>query len=72
MEKNITLRGGQVFVLKYWKHLASIWAEGKVDPTIVVTHEIDLKDIDQAYDKMGNIKDNIIKPCIITKNAKGL
>jgi len=61
MEKGITVRGGQVFVQKYWKQLLQYFQEGKVDPTFVITHEMPLEKADEAYRMFDKREDGAIK-----------
>jgi len=57
MEKGLTMRGGQVFVQKYWKELLGYIEQGKVDPTFVITHVMPLEHAAQAY-KLFDAKEN--------------
>ncbi len=34
---------------KYWHHLLDLVRSGKLDPTIVITHELPLEDAPHAY-----------------------
>jgi threonine dehydrogenase-like Zn-dependent dehydrogenase len=68
MEKNITTRGGQVFIQKYWKKLLGYIREGKFDPTFVITHRFSMDELARAYDMFDKKEDKVIK-VIITPSA---
>jgi len=61
MEKSLTVRGGQVFVQKYWKQLLGYIEAGKVDPTFIITHHLPLSRADVAYRMFDKREDNIVK-----------
>jgi threonine dehydrogenase-like Zn-dependent dehydrogenase len=69
MEKNITVRGGQVHVQSYWKELLGYIQQGKVDPTFVISHRMSLDDADKAYRIFDKKEDNAVK--IILKPSLG-
>jgi len=77
MEKAITMRGGQVFVQKYWHELLHYIESGQFDPTFVITHRFEsLEDIPQAYRMFNKRQDGMIKvlidvsPSSRTKNVQ--
>jgi len=49
MEKGITMRGSQVPLHKYWKNILELIESGKVDPTFLISHRMDLNDAAEAY-----------------------
>ncbi|EFJ47484.1 hypothetical protein VOLCADRAFT_101983 [Volvox carteri f. nagariensis] len=55
MEKGLTLKAGQTPVQKYWHQLLDMVKTGKLDPTMVITHELPIEDAPHAY-KMFNDK----------------
>jgi threonine dehydrogenase-like Zn-dependent dehydrogenase len=61
MEKGLTMRGGQVFVQKYWQELLSYIESGKFDPTFMITHTYPLEQAAEAYRKFAHQEDNCIK-----------
>lgn len=61
MEKGLTMRGGQVFVHKYWKQLLSYIEEGKFDPTFLISHTMPLERGGEAYRIFGHQQDNSVK-----------
>ena len=61
MEKSLTVRGGQVFVQKYWKQLLEIFIKGEVDPTFMLTHNMPLKEAAKAYELFDSKSDGAIK-----------
>jgi threonine dehydrogenase-like Zn-dependent dehydrogenase len=67
MEKGLTMRGGQVFVQRYWKDLLGYIERGEFDPTVIVTHTMPLGRCPDAYDMFCYHKDNMIKCVLKTK-----
>jgi len=67
MEKNIVLRGGQVHVQRYWKHLLQLVLDGKVDPTFVISHTKPLEEAEEAYRIFDNHEDNVLKIILKTQ-----
>ena len=67
MEKGLTLRGGQVFVQKYWKRLYEIIRSGDFDPTFVITNEFPLEQTPEAYDLFDKKRDGVIKVILKTQ-----
>lgn len=61
MEKSITVRGGQVFVQKYWTKLLEYIERGDVDPRFVITHTMPLEKAEEAYRMFDSKEDNSIK-----------
>jgi threonine dehydrogenase-like Zn-dependent dehydrogenase len=61
MEKAIVVRGGQVFVQRYWKQLLQYIRDGKVDPSFVVTHTMPLDRAPEAYKLFDEHKDFVLK-----------
>lgn len=61
MEKGITLVGSQVHVQKYWNKLLDFIESGKVDPTFVISHYMDLAEADEAYRIFDEKEDNALK-----------
>lgn len=61
MEKGQTMRGGQVFVHKYWRQLLSYIEEGKFDPTFLISHTMPLERAAEAYNIFGHQEDNSVK-----------
>jgi threonine dehydrogenase-like Zn-dependent dehydrogenase len=61
MEKGLTVSSGQTPVHKYWKDLLRKVLNKELDPTIVVTHELPLKDASKAYQMFNDKTDNVIK-----------
>ncbi|KAL6048404.1 Glutathione-dependent formaldehyde dehydrogenase [Balamuthia mandrillaris] len=61
MEKGLTMRGGQVFVQKYWKKLLEFIENGQVDPSLVITHHMSLDDITKAYSMFDQKQENVLK-----------
>lgn len=66
MEKGITLRGGHVWVQKYWKDLLKL-IEGGFDPTSIYTHVLDFSDVVEAYKTVKQRDDDVVKVLLRTK-----
>ncbi|KAL2649603.1 hypothetical protein R1flu_017731 [Riccia fluitans] len=61
MEKSQTMRGGQTPVQKYWKYLLELIQEGKLDPTMVITHQKPLEDGPEMYKTFNEKIDHCMK-----------
>jgi len=61
MEKCIVVRGGQVHVQRYWKHLLQLILDNKVDPTFVISHKKPLDEAAEAYRIFDKREDNAMK-----------
>jgi len=61
MEKSITVRGGQVFVQRYWKKLLQYIEDGKVDPSFVISHTMPFTQAAEAYRMFDQHQDNALK-----------
>ncbi|RYG52421.1 hypothetical protein EON67_01290, partial [archaeon] len=61
MEKGLMMRGGQVWVQKYWQQILSWIEEGRVDASWLVTHHMSLKDGDKAYTMFDKHEDRCLK-----------
>ena len=59
--KGLTLRAGQTHVHKYMKPLLQRVQEGKIDPSCVITHRLDLDDADRGYQMFLNEEDQCVK-----------
>lgn len=70
MEKAITVRGGQVYCQKYWRHLLQYIQDGTVDPRPVFSHRLVLDDAPAAYDIFAHKKDRCTK--VMLKTPLGL
>jgi len=69
MEKGMQMRGGQVFVHKYWQQLLTYIEEGKFDPTFLISHTMPLEQAAEAYRKFANQEDNSIKILLKPKSS---
>lgn len=59
--RNINLRTGQAPVIPYMPLLYDLIAQGKVDPSDIVTHRLPLKDAPHGYEVFDTKTDNCIK-----------
>jgi len=61
MEKAQTMRGGQVFVQKYWKTILGLIEKKEFDPSFIFTHVMPLEFAAEAYRLFDLKEDNCIK-----------
>ncbi|GIL44617.1 hypothetical protein Vafri_2144, partial [Volvox africanus] len=66
MEKGLTLKAGQTPVQKYWHQLLEMVKQGKLDPTMVITHELPLEDVPHGYKIFNEKTDGCIKVILKT------
>jgi threonine dehydrogenase-like Zn-dependent dehydrogenase len=59
--KGLTLRMGQTHVQSYLRPLLEKIEEGKIDPSFVITHRMNLADAAEAYETFEDKKDHCIK-----------
>ena len=74
MNKGLTLKTGQTHVQRYLKPLLQKVVDGKIDPSLVITHEVSLEDAPTMYktfrDKQDGCIKVVLKPGLAsTKNA---
>jgi len=68
MERGVRLIGnGQAPVQKYWKDLCKKIEDGTIDPLIMVSHRVDISEIDKVYYKFDKKEDNMQKVFIQTR-----
>jgi len=65
MEKHLTMNGGQLWPHNYYKLIFDAMGTGKVDPTVLLTHEFPMSKTDEVYRKMDKHEDGIIKAFIV-------
>jgi len=70
MEKSITMRGGQVFVQKYWETLLGFIQEGKLDPTFLITHKLPFTKASEGYKMFCNHEDECVKVLLKPQQEK--
>jgi threonine dehydrogenase-like Zn-dependent dehydrogenase len=61
MEKGLTLRTGQTHVHRYLKPLLAAVSEGRIDPTVIISHRLSLDDAPHAYEIFEAKQDQCIK-----------
>ena len=59
--KGLTLKMGQTNVHKYLPRLLKYVQEGKIDPSFVVTHRLNLEEAADGYKNFHTNKDSCIK-----------
>ncbi|PQE28781.1 S-(hydroxymethyl)glutathione dehydrogenase protein [Rutstroemia sp. NJR-2017a WRK4] len=68
MERGVRLIGnGQAPVQKYWKDLLKMIEEDKIDPLIMVSHRVDISEMDQVYYKFDKKEDQMQKVFVQTR-----
>ena len=61
MEKGLTLKTGQTHVQRYLRPLLRLIEEGKIDPTVIITHRFGLDEAPHGYDIFAKKEDECIK-----------
>ena len=61
MNKGLTLKMGQTHMQRYTRQLLQLVEEGKVDPSLIITHRLKLADAPAAYKTFRDKKDGCIK-----------
>ena len=69
--KGLTFKMGQTNVHKYLRPLLKLIQDGKIDPSFVITHRLDLADAPNGYDTFRNNPDECIK-VVMTTNGSNL
>ncbi len=59
--RNLTLRGGVAPARTYIPQLMPFVEQGKLDPTLVISHRISLDEVPKGYELMNNRKEGAIK-----------
>ncbi|MCJ1431979.1 hypothetical protein MMC27_001335 [Xylographa pallens] len=68
MERGVRLIGnGQAPVHLYWEKLLSMIKEGKTDPLMMLTHRVDVSELDTVYDIFNKRGDHMQKVFVQTK-----
>jgi len=65
MEKHLTMNGGQLWPHKDYKMIFDAIASGKIDPTVLLTHDFPLSKTDEVYRQFDKHEDGIIKAFIV-------
>lgn len=61
MNRSLTVKTGQTHVQRYLRPLMDLIEQGKIDPSFVITHRMNLSDAPQGYDMFRNKQDSCIK-----------
>jgi S-(hydroxymethyl)glutathione dehydrogenase/alcohol dehydrogenase len=61
INRNINLRTGQAPVIPYMPTLYNLMAEGKIDPSDIITHKLSLNDAPHGYDVFDTKTEDCIK-----------
>jgi threonine dehydrogenase-like Zn-dependent dehydrogenase len=69
MEKGLTVKAGQTPCQKYWHHLLKLIQEGKLQPEVVITHEMDLDEAPKGYQIFNDKTDGCVKVVMHPRGA---
>jgi len=61
MQKGITIREGQTHMHRYMQPLLELIEEGKIDPSVIITHRVPLTQAPEAYETFTEKRDGCIK-----------
>ena len=61
MNRSLTIRSGQCHVQRYMKPLLDRIQLGKIDPSFVITHQLNLDQAPEGYDMFLNKEDDCVK-----------
>ncbi|HEV7394314.1 MAG TPA: glutathione-dependent formaldehyde dehydrogenase, partial [Burkholderiales bacterium] len=61
MNRSLTMKTGQCHVHRYMKPLLERIQNGEIDPSFVITHQMQLSDAPNGYDMFVNKDDDCIK-----------
>jgi threonine dehydrogenase-like Zn-dependent dehydrogenase len=68
MERGIRLIGnGQAPVHLHWEKLLKMIQEGKIDPLHMVSHRVDIEDMEKVYEKFDKREDGLQKIFVQTR-----
>jgi len=65
MEKHLTMNGGQLWPQNYYKMIFDAMASGKINPTVLLTHDFPMSKMAEVYRQFDKHEDGIIKPFIV-------
>lgn len=71
MEKQLTMRGGQTPVQKYWGDLKTLIEKGVLQPTMVLTHTLPLDQGPEGYKIFNDKTDGCVKVILKPGMAAG-
>lgn len=72
MQKDLIVRGGPVYLHTYWKMLLGKIEEGALDLRPFFTHQMELKDVAEAYRMFDQREDDVLKIQLITPYGRSL
>lgn len=61
MEKQLTMRGGQTPVQRYWPTLLPLVTSGALKPSLVITHVLPLEQGPKGYELFNDKTDGCVK-----------
>ena len=70
--KGLAFKMGQTNVHKYLRPLLKLIQDGKIDPSFVITHRLNLGDAAEGYSTFKNNPDECIKVVMTTNGSNGL
>jgi len=59
--KGLTFKMGQTHVHKYIRPLMEMIEQGRIDPTFLITHRLNLRQAAEGYDVFNRMEDNCVK-----------
>jgi threonine dehydrogenase-like Zn-dependent dehydrogenase len=68
MNRGLTMRSGQCHVHRYMRPLLEHIQAGRLDPTFVITHRMNLEDAPKGYDIFVHKEDECMKVVLTTGN----
>jgi len=67
MNRSLTIRSGQCHVQRYTQPLLQLIMDGKIDPSVVISHRMPLEEAPQGFEMFRNKEDNCEK-VVLTVN----
>jgi threonine dehydrogenase-like Zn-dependent dehydrogenase len=61
VNRSLTIKSGQTHVHRYMRPLLQMIADGRIDPSFVITHTMSLEEAPHAYDIFVNKEDDCVK-----------
>ncbi len=61
INRSLAIRSGQCHVHKYMRPLLEHIGSGRLDPTFIITHRLDLADAASAYETFKHKEDECVK-----------
>ena len=72
MEKGLTMKAGQTPTQKYWHKLLELVESGKLNPTVVISHEAPLTAAAEMYKIFNDKQDDCVKVRVLSAQGTGI